>query len=176
MSNSTNFAGKLPEWLLFILFAGCYVLLDYAYFQIPIDTFINVIYFHGVVTVCADFINMIAPLEQVLPKQNHLLSASVDLEIVRGCDGAGVLFLVVSAILVFPSKLGRKLVGLMLGIGLIYIVNLLRISTLYFIIAYYPGWFQLIHAYLAPTFMVIVACAYFALWAFGLANKVHEPA
>ena len=69
------------------------MLLDYGYFKIPVDLFINVIYYHSVVTVCADLINMIAPLELVLPQQNHLISTKADLEIVRGCDGAGVLFL-----------------------------------------------------------------------------------
>jgi exosortase family protein XrtM len=176
MINSINFGSKQNEWLQFFLFVGCYSFLDYAYFKIPVDTLINVIYYHGVVTVCADLINMLAPLEQVLAQQNHLISAKADLEIVRGCDGAGVLFLVVSAILVFPSKWGRKLIGLILGIGLIYILNLLRIGVLYFVIAYYPDWFSLIHTYLAPTFMVIAGCAYYALWAFSSANKVYDPA
>ena len=176
MNNSTNFAGKGYEWLQFILFVGCYALLDYGYFKIPVDLFIKVLYHHGVVTVCADLINMIAPLEHVVPKQNHLISAKANLEIVRGCDSSGVLFLVVSAILVFPSKFVRKLIGLILGIGLIYIANLLRVSTLYFVIAYYPKWFELIHVYLAPTLMVFVGCAYFALWAFGSTNNIDEPA
>jgi exosortase family protein XrtM len=152
------------------------VLLDYGYFQIPVDLFINVIYYHGVVAVCADLVNWLAPLEHVLAKQNHLLSIKADLEIVRGCDGAGVLFLMVSAILVFPSGLKRKLLGLLLGIGLIYSINLLRIFALYFVIAYQPGWFQLIHTYIAPTLMVIFGSVYFAWWAFGSTNRLHEPA
>lgn len=164
------------EWLQFTLFGGCYVLLDYGYFKIPVELFANVIYYHGVVAICADLINMIAPLEQVLPQRNHLISAKADLEIVRGCDGAGVLFLVVSAVLVFPSGLKRKLLGLLLGIGLIYSLNLLRISALYFIIAYHPDWFQLIHSYVAPTLMVVLGCFYFAWWAFGSTNQSHEPA
>ena len=60
--------------------------------------------------------------------------------------------------------------------ALIYVLNLLRIGVLYFAIAYYPDWFQLIHVYLAPTLMVIVACAYFAWWAFGSTDKTYEPA
>lgn len=52
------------EWLTFTLFVGCYVLFDYAYFKIPVDLFSNVIYYHGVVTVCADVLNWLAPLEQ----------------------------------------------------------------------------------------------------------------
>jgi exosortase family protein XrtM len=167
---------RFNEWLHFILFVVCYALLNYGYFKIPVDLFMNVIYYHGVVTICADLINMFAPLEQVLAQQNHLLSAKANLEIVRGCDGAGVLFLVVSAIVAFPSTWRRKLTGLLLGIGLIYLINLLRISALYFIIAYQPGWFLLVHTYLAPTLMIIVGCCYFAWWAFASTNAIHEPA
>jgi exosortase family protein XrtM len=96
------------------------------------------------------------------------------LEIVRGCDGAGVLFLIISAILVFPAGLMRKLLGLLLGIGLIYGLNLLRICILYYVIAYQPSWFQLIHTYAAPTLMVILGCFYFAWWAFGSTAQNHE--
>ncbi|MGZ0080525.1 exosortase family protein XrtM (plasmid) [Methylomonas sp. YC3] len=167
---------KFPEWVTFMLFVACYALLDYAYFKIPVDLFANVIYFHGVVAVCADLVNWLAPLEQVWPKQNHLLSAKADLEIVRGCDGAGALFLVMSAVLAFPSGLKRKALGLLLGIGLIYGINLLRICVLYFVIAYQPGWFQLIHTYVAPTLMVVLGCFYFAWWAFGSTRQSHEPA
>ena len=167
---------KRQEWQQIILFIGFYVLLDFGYFQIPVDLFINVIYYYGVVTICADVINFIAPLENVIAQQNHLISVKANLEIVRGCDGAGVLFLVISAILAFPAKLIRKLIGLLLGIILISMINLLRIIVLYFVVAYHSEWFSLIHTYLAPTLMVIVGGSYFAWWAFGSLNKTYEPA
>ena len=167
---------RYHEWLQFILFAGCYAVLNYGYFKIPIDLFMNLIYYHGVVAVCADLINWVAPAEQVLAQHNHVLSAKADLEIVRGCDGAGVLFLMVSAIVVFPSNWRRKLVGLVLGVGLIYGLNLLRVSGLYFVVAYHNDWFLLIHTYLAPTLMVLAGCCYFAWWAFGATNTADEPA
>ena len=173
-----NLEGKHigQEWWRCLAFVGCYSLLDYGYFRIPIETFINVIYYHGVVTVCADCINMLFPLEQVLARQNHLISVKADLEIVRGCDGAGVVFLIIAAILTFPAKMGRKLLGLILGVSLIYGLNLLRIGFLYFTIAYRPDLFSLIHTYLAPTLMVITGCAYFVWWAFGAVNQIHAQA
>ena len=164
------------NWLTFIIFIACYLLLDYLYFKIPVDLFVNVIYFHGVVQVCADVINILAPVEQVIARQNHLISARADLEIVRGCDGAGVVFLMMSAILAFPAKWKQKLIGMLLGFGLIYFINLVRIIALYFVIAYHPDWFSLVHTYLAPTFMVIAGVAYFAWWAFGSADQINEPA
>lgn len=173
MSQSADHGHFRQAWLQFLLFAGCYVLLDYGYFQIPVDLLTHVIYYHGMVSVCADAINWAAPLEQLSIKHNHLFSAKADLEIVRGCDGAGVLFLVISAVLAFPAGLRRKLTGLLLGIGLVYALNLFRIGALYFIIAYRPDWFQLIHAYVAPTLTVILCCIYFAWWAFS-DKSIHE--
>ncbi|ANE58012.1 MULTISPECIES: exosortase family protein XrtM [Methylomonas] len=167
---------KKYGWLQCILFIGCYLLLNAAYFNIPFNLFSQVLYYHGVVSICADLVNLVAPLEQVAATQNHLISAKADLEIVRGCDGAGVLFLIVSAIVVFPAKFGRKLIGLGLGISLIYSINLLRICVLYFVIAYHPDWLQLLHIYVAPTLMVIVGCLYFAWWAFVSTSQLHEPA
>ncbi|WP_347986277.1 exosortase family protein XrtM [Methylomonas sp. AM2-LC] len=176
MNTFKHFAGKRYEWLQFFLFVACYVLLDYSYFKIPVDVFINVIYYQGVVRVCADVINLIAPQEQVSAMHNHLLSSKADLEIVNGCDGAGVIFLLISAILVFPATIYRKLSGLFFGVGLIYVINLVRIATLYFTFAYQPAWFTLVHTYLAPTLMVIMASTYFAWWALAISNKRNEPA
>lgn len=176
INKQTYFGNNFYQWLQFIVFVCCYVLLDYGYFKIPVDLFVNVIYYHGVVSICADLINLFTPLEQVLAKQNHLLSPKADLEIVRGCDGAGVLFLVMSAVLVFPSGFNRKLIGLALAFGLIYVINLLRIGVLYFVIAYHSEWFQLIHTYVAPTLMVVLGYFYFAWWAFGSTNHSHESA
>lgn len=176
MSIHTPAKHNLPhylEGLRFILFIACYVLFDYGYFKIPIDTFINIIYFHGVVTVCADAINFITPLEQVFATGNHLLSSAADLEIIRGCDGAGVFFLLFSAILVFPAKFRTKLTGLVLGCILIYGCNLIRIIGLYFVVAHNPSLFSLVHSYIAPTLMVLVACGYFAYWAFAVNIKEY---
>jgi exosortase family protein XrtM len=170
------FSVRKNAWFQFMLFVGCYVLLDYCYFIIPIDLFQNVIYYHGVVAVCGDLINFFVPLEQVIAQKNHLLSAKADLEIVRGCDGAGVLFLLLAAILAFPASIARKLTGIALAIGLIYSINILRIGLLYFVIAYKADWFMLIHTYVAPTFMVLVGCGYFAYWALGSQNNQYESA
>lgn len=166
---------KSSEWLTFIFFVACYAFLDYAYFKIPVELFMHVIYHHGVVAVCADLVNWLAPLEHVFAKQNHLISAKANLEIVRGCDGAGVLFLLTAALIAFPSSLRRKLIGLAAGVSLVYCINLIRIVGLYFIVAYQPAWFTLIHTYIAPTLMVIMSCGYFAWWVFGTEKFRREP-
>ena len=151
------------QWLLFV---GSYTLLNYAYFQIP-DDMLSEAYNRGLGTLCADLINRLAPMERVSAVQNHLVSPQADLEIVRGCDGAGALFLVISAILAFPSTITRKWIGIGLAVLLMYGLNLIRISGLYFVIAHHRDWFQLIHTYLAPTLIILIGCLFFAGWAAG---------
>jgi exosortase family protein XrtM len=77
---------------------------------------------------------------------------------------------------VIPSKLHLNFTGLLLGIALIYLLILVRISVLYFVLAFQPDWFLLIHSYLAPTLMVIVGYIYFSWWAFSETYTIHESA
>jgi hypothetical protein len=54
----------------FIQFVGCYLLLNYVYFLIPDEIYANVVYYYGVVMLCAYLINAVAPLEQVTAVQS----------------------------------------------------------------------------------------------------------
>ena len=158
-----------------VSFVGIYALLHYAYFKIPDELFREVIYNQGLVAPCTNLIHWIFPDERVSAVENHLVSSRADLEIVRGCDGAGALFLVIAAILTFPATFRRKLIGLGLGILLMYGLNLVRITGLYFLIAYQRDWFPLVHTYLAPTLIILLACLFFAWWAFGTSRAIREP-
>ena len=159
----------------FLQFIGFYGVFHYAYFLVPDEIFREVIYYRGVGLVCADMVNSFFPLEDVTAVQNHLISSRANLEIVRGCDGAGALFLVIAAILAFPSTLGRKAIGLVLGVLLMYSLNLVRIGGLYFVVAYHRDWFQVVHTYLAPTLIIALGCLFFAWWAFTSSRTDHEP-
>jgi exosortase family protein XrtM len=154
----------------FLLF---YAALHYAYFQIPDDSF-RVIYHDWLGFFCAELINFFAPLEKVMASQNYLMSSAANLEIVRGCDGAGAVFLLVSAILAFPAGLKRKCLGLFLGVSTMYLINLIRISGLYFVIAYRPDWFTLLHTYFGPSLMIVLGSLFFIWWAFGSSITDYE--
>jgi len=161
-------------WLQPAVFIGAYAGFYWAYLQIP-DEVLGELYHRGFGVFCADLINWLAPVEKVAALQNRLVSAHANLEIVRGCDGAGALFLMVSAILAFPSTFTRKLTGLCAGVLLMYLLNILRLGGLYFVTALHRDWFPVIHTYLAPTLIIAVGCLYFAWWASGPERKLVEP-
>lgn len=161
---SAFIAAKLRPWWFPLWFAGIYGLMHHAYFQIPDDLLRDTLYHWGLVRPDVAVIDLLAPGEQVVAVGNHLVSARANLEIVRGCDGSGAMFLVVSAMLAYPASLGRKLAGVLAAAGFMYLLNLLRIAAIYFVVAYYPTWFLPAHTYFAPTLIVVLGCLFFAWW------------
>ncbi len=159
------FACKLC--LLFISF-------EWAYFLIPDHVLRDVIYHRGLVNPCAAFITLLNANELVTAQQNFLLAPAARLEIVRGCDGAGVIFLLAAAMLAFTCSSRAKFWGLLIGIVFMLLVNYGRIVGLYFIAAYKSQWFALVHSYLAPTFIILLGCLVFAVWARAAAGQAND--
>jgi len=146
-----------------ILFTCVYGALEGAYFLVPDDLLLD-IYHRCIISVGADIIRFFSPREPVVAIANSLRSGGVALEVIRGCDGAGVAFLVTSAIATFPARASRKLVGAVAGIALIYLLNETRIIGLFYALTRYKPWFNQIHVYYAPTLMIVLGCIYFAWW------------
>lgn len=177
---SNNNPAPLPFWKraqemrFLVIFLGTYAIFHTVYFMVPDTVLRDVVYYHGIVAVSESVIDLTAPGEHVSAVQNKLLSSKAALEVVRGCDGAGALFLILSAILAFSTTIKRKLLGLFLGLLLIYVLNQIRIVGLYFVVAYQREWFLPIHTYFAPTLIVIISCVFFAWWAFWSRGPVNE--
>jgi exosortase family protein XrtM len=158
----------------FVLYIVSFGFFYFLYMQIPDQFYAEVLYYYGVVLLCAIVINGLAPLEHVVAVQNHLISSHADLEIIRGCDSAGALFLLISAILVFETTLRQKLQGLLLGVALVYTLNMLRVVALYFLVAYQREWFEFVHLYLAPTLILLIIFIFFTWWAIGCRNAIKS--
>jgi exosortase family protein XrtM len=168
-------AQKPLAWGFVAIFAAAYIVLYMAYSAVP-DSFLrDKSYVYGSVNPSKTIIHWLAPGEPVTALQNRLQSPSGSLDIVRGCDGSGVVFLLVAAIIAMRERLRRTLLGIIGGIALIYLLNQLRIVTLYFVHARRPEWFTAMHVYFIPTLMVLVVTIYFAAWA-ARPTRDLEPA
>lgn len=152
-----------------LLFAG----FQWLYFLIPWEVLRDVVYHFGIVSVSVDIINFFTN-ENLSAIENKLSSSKAILVIIRGCDGSGSLFLLCSAILAFSASIKDKIIGLFIGIVLLYCINQLRIIGLYFVVAYQREYFLPIHTYYAPSLIVIICGLYFAWWAFRSANLIQK--
>ncbi len=69
--------------------------------------------------------------------------------------------LLVAAMIAFPAPWKRRLVGIVAGVGLLSLVNLLRIVALYQMNVHAPRAFEFIHAEVFPLVMVVLAVGAF---------------
>lgn len=143
-------------------FAAIYAVLHTLYTLIPNSFLSDVIYRYGINQIAAYCINYTAPEEVVRAVSKRLISSKAQLEIVRGCGGSGVLFLIVTAMLAFAAPVKYKLAGMLAGATLVYLLNQARIIILYIVVAYRPDWFTPLHTYYIPTFLIVVVCIFFA--------------
>jgi exosortase family protein XrtM len=94
----------------------------------------------------------------------------------RGCDAVEPTWLLCAAILSFPSPFIRKLWGMLLGIVLLQILNLIRIVTLFLIGIHLPAFFNSAHMEIWPTIFIITAITLFVGWKGWITDRVEPNA
>lgn len=112
----------------------------------------------------AALINWFTPDEHVSAQGPRLVSPFARLSVLNGCEGTEAMFLLMAAISAFAAPWRHKLFGALLGIGLVYVLNQMRIVALYYSFRADKGLFDLIHGTLGPTLIVLLACGFFYWW------------
>jgi exosortase family protein XrtM len=152
--------------MLFLLgFATMYALLHCLYFALPDALLRDGVHYYGIVLPAAKIVNLLAPREAVSAAHGTLQSINASLSVVRGCDGAGLAFLLVAAVLASSARLKSKLLGVLGALLLAYGLNELRLVGLYFVVAYREAWFDPLHNYFVPILMILASAAFFFYWA-----------
>ena len=86
-------------------------------------------------------------------------------EIVDLCTGIVPTMIFVAAVLAFPSKLPEKLIVALLGAMGIFVVNLIRLVSLFYIGAFVPSVFGATHLLVWQSFMILFSVGIWLLWA-----------
>jgi exosortase/archaeosortase family protein len=86
------------------------------------------------------------------------------LTVAKNCDAMDVSLLFVAAVLAFPARWSRRLVGVAAGVATLTLVNVLRIASLYYIDLRWPSAFETIHAEVWPLALVALAAGAFLAW------------
>jgi exosortase family protein XrtF len=89
------------------------------------------------------------------------LRKSKTLAIADACNGLELFVLYAGFIICFPAPLARKFVYIPMGIGLIYMLNILRCASLTLVYIHYPDYLDFSHHFL---FTLIVYGFIFWLW------------
>lgn len=150
-------------WLRFALIFGFLAIASEIFYQaVTLDSAGFQIYLRTLARISAVVIGW---FETKVTVRNSLISgSSFAVEVARGCDAVQVCSLLAAAVIAFPLAFWRKLRGLVLGIVVLQIVNLLRIITLFLIGAHFSSVFHAAHVYVWPSILIVVTIALWIGW------------
>ncbi len=110
----------------------------------------------------------------VTAQAHRIIAPGIRLSVLNGCEGFEGIFLIVAAILAFPAHWKEKLLGIAAGFLLMYGLNQVRILVLFYTLRYDRTWFNPLHGYIGPTFIIILGCLFFFYYLTRL-HGAHEP-
>ena len=88
------------------------------------------------------------------------------------CSGAVPMMIYLAAVLAYPAGPRAKLLGAVLGLGVIYVANVLRVAALFLIGLYLSQYFHDTHVYVAQALVVCIAVTTWLFWAGRFAHAV----
>jgi len=101
----------------------------------------------------------------------NLSSEGFGINIVYGCNGAYATAILLSGIIAYPSRIREKLVGVVIGIPAIFIINQLRVISLFLLGRKYPAVFEEVHVYVWQPIIIIFAILVWDFWARNLIKE-----
>ncbi|MFC2094992.1 hypothetical protein ACFLSW_00935 [Candidatus Bipolaricaulota bacterium] len=99
-------------------------------------------------------------------------SSLFGISVVTACTGIFITGLFLIAVVAFPTRWRSRLIGAGIGIGGIFIVNIIRLVSLYFIGVHWPGFLDQAHQLIWQSLLIAIAVVLWLLWA---GRWAHAP-
>jgi exosortase/archaeosortase family protein len=96
--------------------------------------------------------------------ENIISIGALTLDINHECTGVFVLFVLISFIGSYPAALRTKVLGIVFGVTVLTVINVLRIVTLVRIVEFYPGLFVYFHEYVWQGAFLMLVTLYALTW------------
>ena len=81
-----------------------------------------------------------------------------------GCNGVDAFALCAGAVLAFPARPMRKLLGVAVAAVGVFGLNVVRLANLAFVARHFPDHLELFHVYIWQTLIALLALGIFLLW------------
>lgn len=93
-----------------------------------------------------------------------LASSKGQVDVHYGCDALEPIVYFAAAVIAFPAPWRRRVLGLVLGIPVIFLLNIARIVSLYFVATRRPDWFEAAHLDVWQPLFIAATLAVWFTW------------
>jgi exosortase/archaeosortase family protein len=107
---------------------------------------------------------VVSPLDATVRASGTDIVGRFALRVARDCDAMETDILLVAAILASPATWRQRALGVSVGVVVIAVTNVVRLSALYLIGWRWPSAFDFAHRELWPLVLIAVAFGIFVIW------------
>jgi exosortase/archaeosortase family protein len=163
-SSSSHYLNRSPAprpmWLSALIFIGVFALLQWCWGEAR-DTWIERLVIHEVtIKPAAALIRMISPEIPAIPAGASIKAPGGGLNILNGCEGTEVMFLLAAAFAALRLPWQHKLTGLALGMILVFVLNQGRILALFYANRADRELFDALHTLILPVLLIALVTLY----------------
>jgi len=105
-----------------------------------------------------------------------LYGSGAALDVKDGCNGVIAMILFTGAVIAHQASPAAKVIGVILGIPAIWLVNLVRLATLYVVSLVAPSRVEFFHIYFWQTLIIICVAVLWYFWATWSLRRDLRPA
>jgi len=109
-------------------------------------------------------INLLTPQVQAHADGARISAAGGGINVLNGCEGTEVLWLLWAALAFYPSTWRARATGLLAGTAFVFVLNQARLVVLFYSFRHDPALFSQLHGLVTPLMMVVATVAFFVLW------------
>jgi archaeosortase B (VPXXXP-CTERM-specific) len=91
-------------------------------------------------------------------------SADFSMIIVNECTGIISMIILLCAFFSYPCKIKGKLLGIAIGMPTLFLLNLIRVVTLFYIGTFLPDFFETTHILVWQSIMILAVIAIWIVW------------
>jgi len=144
-----------PAWMIVLLFAAVFAVLQTTWWSVR-DTAIERAVIHtATVLPAAALVDWIDPSLDAHARGATIVARGGGLNVLRGCEGVEILFLLTAALVAVPLGWRRRAAGLLLGAALVFCLNQARIVALFFAWRLDRTVFEALHSLVLPALLVV---------------------
>lgn len=150
-----------PLWLTLMIFVGVFAVLQWAWGEAR-DTWVERLVIHqATVKPATALIQIVTPDANARPVAASIKAPGGGLNILNGCEGTEVMFLLIAAFAAVRLGWQQRLIGLALGLVLIFALNQARILALFYAYRNERSLFDLLHTSVLPAVLIAAVALYF---------------
>ncbi|MDL2337719.1 MAG: archaeosortase/exosortase family protein [Pseudomonadota bacterium] len=121
-------------------------------------------------------IDLLTPEVNAVPQGSRIVAPGGGLNVLFGCEGTDVVFMLAAAFAVFPMPVRMRVLGLLTGWIWVFVLNQVRIAALFYSFRADRGLFDLLHTTAAPLVMIASTGLFFHLWLRHAQPPEHDRA